>query len=96
MGGSIIRHGGQNPLEAVRYGCHVLYGPNIWNFEEIYSLLETHKVSNKITTIKQLSHKVEQRLNSKNNSKNLKFKIKNLGNKILISTLNEINVYINK
>ena len=96
LGGSIIRHGGQNPLEAVRYGCHVLYGPNIWNFEEIYSLLETHKVSNKITTIKQLSHKVEQRLNSKNNSKNLKFKIKNLGNKILISTLNEINFYINK
>ena len=96
LGGSIIKHGGQNPLEAVKYGCQILHGPNIWNFKEIYSLLKTHNVSNKITTINQLSHKVEQILSNKDNSKNLKFKIKNLGNKILKSTLNEINFYINK
>ena len=35
-------------------------------------------------------------LNYKDKHKNLEIKIKNLGNKILISTLNEINIYINK
>ena len=96
LGGSIIEHGGQNPLEAAKYGCQILHGPNVWNFKEIYNLLEANKVSNKITTTKQLTLKVEQILNSKKNSKNLQLKIKSLGNKILNLTLNEINFYINK
>jgi len=96
LGGSIIEHGGQNPLEAAKYGCQILHGPNVWNFKEIYNLLEANKVANKITTTKQLTLKIEQILNSKNNSKNLQLKIKSLGNKILNLTLNEINFYINK
>ncbi|MDC1025659.1 3-deoxy-D-manno-octulosonic acid transferase, partial [Candidatus Pelagibacter sp.] len=32
LGGSLIKHGGQNPLEAVRYNCNILHGPNISNF----------------------------------------------------------------
>ena len=96
LGGSIIEHGGQNPLEAAKYGCQILHGPNVWNFKEIYNLLEVHGVSNKITTTKQLSLKVEQIFNSKKNSKKLQLKIKILGNKILESTLNEINFYMNK
>ena len=39
LGGSLINHGGQNPLEAARYGCNILHGPNISNFEEIYYFL---------------------------------------------------------
>ena len=50
LGGSIIRHGGQNPLEAAKFGCQILHGPNTWNFKEIYNLLQAHKVSYKITT----------------------------------------------
>lgn len=34
VGGSLIRHGGQNPLEPARLGCPVLLGPHTWNFEE--------------------------------------------------------------
>ena len=96
LGGSIIKHGGQNPLEAARYGCQILHGPNIWNFREIYALLKSHGVSNKINNFNQLSHKVYQLLSNKNNSKSLEFKIKNIGNKILTSTLNKVNFYINK
>ena len=36
LGGSIINHGGQNPLEAARFGCNVLHGKNTSNFKEIY------------------------------------------------------------
>jgi 3-deoxy-D-manno-octulosonic-acid transferase len=95
LGGSIIKHGGQNPLEAVRYGCSILHGPNVWNFDEIYSLLKKYKVSNKINNSNQLTFHVSKMLNNKNKYKNLESKIKNLGNKILNSTLKEIKFYIN-
>ena len=96
LGGSIIKHGGQNPLEAARYGCQILHGPNIWNFKEIYALLKVHKVSSKIINTNQLLNRVDQMLNDKSNSKNLKTKIRNIGNKILYTTLNEVNFYIEK
>ena len=32
LGGSIIKRGGQNPLEAARYGARILHGPNTDNF----------------------------------------------------------------
>ena len=35
-------------------------------------------------------------LNNKNKNRNNHFKIKTIGNKILTSTLNEVNIYINK
>ncbi|MFC3676193.1 3-deoxy-D-manno-octulosonic acid transferase [Ferrovibrio xuzhouensis] len=34
MGGSLIPHGGQNPLEPARLGCAVLFGPSMFNFSE--------------------------------------------------------------
>ena len=34
MGGSIVSHGGQNPLEATRLGNYIINGPNIRNFEK--------------------------------------------------------------
>ena len=96
LGGSIIRHGGQNPLEAARYGCKILHGPHVWNFEEIYNFLRKYNVSNKIINTHQLALKVDKALNSKNSSKDLELKIKRLGNKSLNSTLTEINFYIKK
>lgn len=34
VGGSLIPHGGQNPIEPARLGCAVLFGPNMENFSE--------------------------------------------------------------
>jgi 3-deoxy-D-manno-octulosonic-acid transferase len=96
LGGSLIKHGGQNPIEAARFGCNIIHGPNIWNFEEIYNLLKKHKVSNNVINHNQLTNKVDKMLNNTNKNKNLELKIKNLGNKILTSTLSQINFYINK
>jgi len=95
LGGSIIKHGGQNPLEAIRYGCNVIHGPNVWNFEEIYSLLKKYEVSNKIMNPSQLTAKIDKIFNMKANSKNIEIKIKKLGDKILNSTFNEIDYFIN-
>ena len=96
LGGSMIDHGGQNPLEATRYGCKILHGPNVWNFDEIYGLLDKYKVSKKIKNLNQMIYYVDKIFQSKNNSKKIKSIIKNLGNKILISTIKEVNFFINK
>lgn len=40
MGGSLASHGGQNPIEAIRLGAAVLHGPHVWNFAEIYAVLD--------------------------------------------------------
>ena len=40
MGGSLVSHGGQNPIEAIRLGAAVVHGPHVWNFAEIYGTLD--------------------------------------------------------
>ena len=39
MGGSLISHGGQNPLEPARLSCALLSGRHVFNFAEIYDHL---------------------------------------------------------
>jgi 3-deoxy-D-manno-octulosonic-acid transferase len=42
VGGSLVPHGGQNPLEAARLGCPILLGPHTTNFTEpVTRLLQT-------------------------------------------------------
>ena len=40
MGGSWIRHGGQNPIEPAGFKKPVLHGPYVFNFEKIYQILD--------------------------------------------------------
>lgn len=40
VGGSLIRHGGQNPIEPAKLGTAILHGPHVWNFAEIYAALD--------------------------------------------------------
>ena len=58
LGGSIVKHGGQNPLEAARCGAKILHGPFISNFTDIYNLLKSNKISKKINNTTQLSKEI--------------------------------------
>jgi 3-deoxy-D-manno-octulosonic-acid transferase len=40
IGGSLVTHGGQNPIEAAKLGAAILHGPHVWNFAEIYAALD--------------------------------------------------------
>ena len=40
IGGSLVKHGGQNPIEAAKLGSAILHGPHVWNFGEIYAALD--------------------------------------------------------
>jgi len=89
LGGSIIKRGGQNPLEAARYGAKILHGPNIDNFKDVYKLLKIFKVSRKIHSPKQLASSITFKKN-----KNIGKKIRNIGRKILKNTIKEIDNFI--
>ena len=91
LGGSLIEHGGQNPLEATRYGCKVLHGPNVSNFREIYNFLNKKKLSKKISNQDQLINCVIKYINSKNNSKKIIKDLHLIGMNILNKTYKEIN-----
>ena len=90
LGGSIIKRGGQNPLEAARYGAKILHGPNVDNFRDVYKLLKLLKVSKKINSPKQLASSIIFKKNIKKG-----VKIKNIGENILKKTINELNKFIN-
>ena len=94
LGGSIINHGGQNPLEAARFGCNVLHGPNISNFKEIYSFLKRKKISQKIINQRQMTNVLETLFKKKFNSKKIQKKLNIVGKKILDSTYKEIKLII--
>ncbi|HEY0300026.1 MAG TPA: 3-deoxy-D-manno-octulosonic acid transferase, partial [Rhizomicrobium sp.] len=40
VGGSLVRHGGQNPIEPAKLGAAILHGPYVWNFADIYQALD--------------------------------------------------------
>ena len=92
LGGSIIKRGGQNPLEAARYGAKIFHGPNVDNFKDVYKLLALLKISKKITSPKKLASLIyfkKKKVAGK--------KIKKIGERILKKTIKEIdNLIINE
>ncbi|WP_456638370.1 3-deoxy-D-manno-octulosonic acid transferase [Bradyrhizobium sp. USDA 10063] len=40
MGGSLVPHGGQNPIEAVKLGAAIVHGPHVFNFTDVYEALD--------------------------------------------------------
>jgi 3-deoxy-D-manno-octulosonic-acid transferase len=41
MGGSLIPHGGQNPIEPAKLGAAILHGPHVHNFTEVYAAMDS-------------------------------------------------------
>jgi 3-deoxy-D-manno-octulosonic-acid transferase len=40
MGGSLVPHGGQNPIEPIKLGAPVVHGPHVENFADLYEALD--------------------------------------------------------
>ena len=58
LGGSLVSKGGQNPLEALRFGCNLVHGNYTYNFKDVYKMLEKEKLSLKVSGSKDLEKKV--------------------------------------
>ena len=96
LGGSLIKHGGQNPIEPSRLNCKIFHGPNISNFDEIYDYLKSLGVANQINNIEELTQSLVEEFNSEelDNSHIVK-KINDYGLDILNNVIKEIKIYIN-
>ncbi len=45
MGGSLVEHGGHNPIEPIKLDCPVISGPHVANFRDIYADLAAREAS---------------------------------------------------
>lgn len=57
IGGSLVPHGGQNPFEAARLGCAVMYGTQMHNFTEFCTLLEAEQAACVVDSPEMLAQK---------------------------------------
>ena len=90
LGGSLVPRGGQNPLEALRFGCNILHGNYTFNFKDVYKMLGKEKLSLKVVNNKDLEKKALFLLKSKKNNLNKVKRIKKIGNLILKRNFNEL------
>ena len=93
MGGSFIKHGGQNPLEPARLGNYIINGPNVKNFKEIYAFLNNLKMASSTSDISKMENLILKKLNTKAPNKNIK-KITKIGNDVLKKNLSYIIRYL--
>ena len=90
IGGSLVKHGGQNPLEPARYGCNILHGPHVDNFREIYKFLSYKNISKKIMNFNQMKKELENILSKPQKKSYNQKKLKIIGEKILSLTYQKI------
>ena len=90
LGGSVINRGGQNPLEAARFGARILHGPNVDNFKEVYNTLLLFNISKSVTTTRKMTSLIIFKKN-----KNKAQKIIKIGRKILKETIKDLDRVIN-
>ena len=88
----MVSHGGQNPLEATRYGCNILHGPNISNFNEIYKFLKMNKISTKVTNQKSILKELRKLLFRDKRTTKIQRKLELIGKNILLKTYKEISL----
>ena len=93
IGGSLVNHGGQNPLEVAFNNSLIFHGPHIYNFKEIYEFLNKENIAFKINSQSELIHMLEKKFND-NQNESIKEKITKIGNEILSSTIKKLDQYI--
>ena len=87
--------GGQNPIDAAKLGCKIYHGPYIYNFKEIYEVLDKYKISKQVNSPEELSDHLEKDLaNQKPKLSDLKSPIENLSKETLKITMHNINKFL--
>ena len=58
IGGSLVHHGGQYPVEAAKLGAAILHGPHVWNFGEIYTALDASGGAELVTDVGKMTVRI--------------------------------------
>ena len=87
---------GQNPIDAAKMGCKIYHGPYVYNFKEIYGILEGSNISKEIKDYTELSgYLIEDLSVVQKEDREISYSINNLSQKILNNTMTNINNIIN-
>jgi 3-deoxy-D-manno-octulosonic-acid transferase len=62
MGGSLVPHGGQNPIEAVKLGAAIVHGPHVFNFADVYEALDSSGGARRTDGLESLAKQLGQLL----------------------------------
>ena len=92
---SLIKDGGQNPIEPARLGCKIFHGPYVSNFLEIYKYLGNLDVAKEVNSFNELRISLveEFEINKPKNPQIAK-KIESYGQNVLNNMTLEIKKYI--
>ena len=93
VGGSLVNHGGQNPLEAVSLGNYIIHGKKVGNFREIYEKLKKLSIASEVENIDDMKRIFSNKYNYKKSKRILK-KIENMGEEIFRKNILEIKNYL--
>ena len=92
---SLIKDGGQNPIEPARLGCKIFHGPYISNFSETYEFFKKLNITTEINNSNELSISlVEEFKENKPKNQFIAEKIENYGENILNNVIVELKKYI--
>ena len=98
IGKSLIKKlkndGGQNPIDAAKFDCKIYHGPYVYNFEEIYEILEKNQISKKVENVNDLASYIINDFNSQTNLQENTKIIEELGEQTLTNTIKNINSHI--
>lgn len=68
VGGSLVPHGGQNPIEPARLGSAIIHGPNVDNFANIFAALDKQGGSICVRNSEELVRRVAELLSDSSRS----------------------------
>jgi 3-deoxy-D-manno-octulosonic-acid transferase len=58
VGGSLVKHGGQNPIEAAKLDRAILHGPHVGNFSAVYAQLNRNRGAATVTDAESLAKSI--------------------------------------
>ena len=91
-----LNDGGQNPIDAAYCGCKIYHGEYVYNFEEIYKILQRNNISMQISTPVELAKNIVLDLNRNDKEKNKTIiEMENLNKETYKNYLDQIDKFLN-
>jgi len=92
IGKSMIKkledEGGQSPVEAAKLNCKIYHGPFVYNFKDIYKILEKNNISKIVNNFEELSENlVKDFQNPKDQRENISNKLEDIADQTFVDTI---------
>lgn len=98
LGGSFVNKGGHNPIEPAKYGCALISGKYVYNWQNIYEDMVKEKACIMVKDINDLKKRIDELMSNKILIENFKKKALDFSNKKFFEDeilFNEIDMVLN-